>query len=78
MTQPIDEFVQQTIERLGRRPEATIPILQAIQEHYRYLPDDALSRVCDLTEITPARIAGVSSFFMQFRHQPVGEHMISV
>jgi len=78
MTQPIDEFVQQTIERLGRGPEATIPILQAIQEHYRYLPDDALRRVCDLTEITPARIAGVCSFFMQFRHQPVGEHMISV
>ena len=34
--------------------------------------------MCELTEITPAAIAGVSTFYTQFRHQPVGEHMISV
>ena len=27
-------------------PEAVIPILQAIQAHYRYLPQEALERVC--------------------------------
>ena len=52
-------FVDELIERLGGKPEAVIPILQAIQERYRYLPPAALERVCRRTEITPAAIAGV-------------------
>jgi NADH-quinone oxidoreductase subunit F len=71
-------FVDQTVERLGRGPEGVIPILQAIQEHYRFLPQEAMERVCLLTEITPATITGVSTFYMQFRHRPVGQHVISV
>jgi NADH-quinone oxidoreductase subunit F len=71
-------FVDQAVQRLGRRPDAVIPILQAIQSHYRYLPEPALERVCRLTEITPAQITGVSTFYKQFRHRPVGRHMISV
>jgi NADH-quinone oxidoreductase subunit F len=71
-------FVDETIERLGSRPEAVIPILQAIQGHYRYLPTEALERVCKLTAITPATISGVATFYSQFRRRPVGRHMISV
>jgi NADH-quinone oxidoreductase subunit F len=52
--------------------------LQAIQAQYRYLPREALQRVCDLTEITPAAITGVASFYTQFRHRPVGRHIIKV
>jgi len=71
-------FIEQTVETVGRGPEAVIPILQRIQDHYRYLPPDALRRVCDLTEITPASIAGVSTFYTQFRHTPVGRHIVHV
>ena len=71
-------FVDETIARLGRTGAATIPILQAIQNHYRYLPAEALERVCDLTEITPAQVAGVSSFYTRFRTTPVGRHLVSI
>ena len=71
-------FVDGLVERLGRGPEAAVPILQAIQEHYRYLPDEALRRVCALTEITPAQIAGTSSFYARFRRSPVGRHVVKV
>ena len=71
-------FVDQIVERLGGRPDAVIPILQAIQEHYRYVPREALRRVCESTEITPASVTGVSTFFTQFRHRPVGRHVISI
>ena len=37
-----------------------------------------MERVCRLTEITPATIEGVSTFYTQFRHRPVGKHIISV
>lgn len=71
-------FVDQLVERIGRGPDALIPILQALQEHYRYLPREALERVCQLTEITPSAIVGVSTFYGQFRHRPVGKHLISI
>jgi len=71
-------FVDRTVEQVGGGPEAVIPILQRLQEHYHYLPDEALRRVCALTKITPASITGVSSFYTQFRHQPVGRHVIQI
>jgi NADH:ubiquinone oxidoreductase subunit E len=71
-------FVDQAVSKVGRGKEAAIPLLQAIQDHYRYLPDDALRRVCELTEITPAEIAGTSSFYGQFRRSPVGRHIVRV
>jgi len=71
-------FVDQVVIREGRSQEAAIPILQAIQAHYRYLPDEALARVCEITEITPAQIAGTSSFYSRFRRSPVGEHIVRV
>jgi NADH:ubiquinone oxidoreductase subunit E len=71
-------FVDELVSQIGRGKEAAIPLLGAIQTHYRYLPDEALRRVCELTEITPAEIAGTSSFYGQFRRSPVGQHMVRV
>ena len=71
-------FVDHLVSQIGRTKESAIPLLQAIQTHYRYLPDDALRRLCELTEITPAEIAGTSSFYGQFRRSPVGEHIVRV
>ncbi|MBU0606938.1 MAG: NAD(P)H-dependent oxidoreductase subunit E, partial [Armatimonadetes bacterium] len=70
----VDEIVREH----GTRPEAAIPILQALQRHYNYLPEAALRRVCELTEITPEQIVGVSTFYPRFRHVPAGKHVISV
>ena len=72
------QFVDETIARLGRGPEAAIPILQALQDHYRYLPQEALRRVCEIAEITPAQITGIGTFYNQFRHRPMGRHLISI
>ena len=70
--------VDRAVEAIGRGAECVIPLLQAIQEEYRYLPEPALRRVCELTEITPAAVAGVSTFYSQFRHRPMGEHLVRV
>ncbi len=76
---PVDlAFVDEVVAREGTGVEAAISILQAIQEHYRYLPDEALQRVCEITEITPAQIAGTSTFYSRFRRGPVGKHIVRV
>ncbi|MBL7221154.1 MAG: NAD(P)H-dependent oxidoreductase subunit E [Phycisphaerae bacterium] len=79
MNQDVDlKFVDEAIDSIGRGPESVIALLQAIQTHYRYLPPEALEYLCDNTDITPARVTGVSTFYTQFRHKPVGKHMIGV
>jgi NADH-quinone oxidoreductase subunit F len=70
--------VDEIVAEIGRAPEAVIPILQAIQKRYRYLPREALRRVCEITDITPAQITGVATFYTQFRHRPIGRHLVSV
>ncbi len=70
----IDGIVQQ----LGGKRHDVIPVLQAIQEKYNFLPEEALRRACEISEITPAQIVGVASFYSQFRFTPAGQHMIKV
>ncbi len=70
----IDKIIQQE----GKERHHVIPILQAIQNKYNYLPEEALRRVCDYTHITPEQIVSVASFYSQFRLHEVGEHIVKV
>jgi NADH-quinone oxidoreductase subunit F len=71
-------FVDEVVARFGGTESQAIPILQALQAHYRYLPDEVLRRVCELTDIQPATLVGVSTFYAQFRHLPMGRHHVKV
>jgi NADH:ubiquinone oxidoreductase subunit F (NADH-binding)/NADH:ubiquinone oxidoreductase subunit E/NAD-dependent dihydropyrimidine dehydrogenase PreA subunit len=66
------------LQSAGTRRDAVLPVLQGIQVRYRYLPDEALRRVCGASAITPAQAAGVASFYGQFRLTPAGAHLIRV
>ncbi len=79
MTQKLNiNDIDTIVHSIGTGQENVISILQAIQNQYKYLPQDALKRVCEISDITPASITGVSTFYSQFRHTPVGEHSIHV
>jgi len=72
------ECVDHIVAQYGGEPSALVPILQALQKHYRYLPEPALRRVCEISNIAPAAIESVSTFFPQFRRKPAGKHTICV
>jgi len=74
----IIQVVDQIIADKGREAKSVIPVLQAIQNIFNYLPEEALKYVCEQTDITPEQIVGVASFYSQFRMQPVGEHIVKV
>lgn len=76
--QPDISEVDAIVREIGTGTHATIAILQAIQARYHYLPEPALRRLCAITDITPAAVAGVSTFYTQFRHTPAGRHRIKV
>ncbi len=73
-----NQYIDQLIQEKGTTKESLIPILQAIQKEYNYLPEEALRYLAEKSEITASEIIGVASFYSQFRLQPVGEHMIKV
>ena len=79
-TSPAEDlaFIDELVANHGPSHENAIVFLQAIQKHYRYLPDEAIRRLSELTGITPAQLAGTSSFYGQFRRTPAGKHMVRV
>jgi NADH-quinone oxidoreductase subunit F len=74
----IISVVDEVLAFTGREKEAVIQILQEVQKRLNYLPSEALKYICSVTEITPAQISGVSTFYSQFRHIPAGEHTIKI
>ncbi len=78
MAEPDLTHVDEVVERLGRSEDALIPLLQAIQARYRYLPEQALRRLCEIADITPAAVESVSTFYTQFRLRPAGRHTVRV
>jgi NADH-quinone oxidoreductase subunit F len=72
------DIINKIVAEKGTTVNAVIPILQAIQDKFNYLPEEAMQRVCEITDISPARIYGISTFYSQFRHKPVGKHIIKV
>jgi NADH:ubiquinone oxidoreductase subunit F (NADH-binding)/NADH:ubiquinone oxidoreductase subunit E len=72
------KIVEQIVEQIGGGSEKVLEILQALQKEFDYLPPQALERVCQISDITPASIEGVATFYSQFRHRPAGKHRIRV
>ena len=71
-------FVDSTVGQIGTGKDKVLEILQALQAHYGFLPREALQRLCQFSEITPALVAGVSSFYDRFRYSPAGRHTIRI
>ena len=75
------DFISPTdaiIRRIGTQRSNIIPILQAIQNEFGYLPYDAIEQVYEKTEIDRTQLISVSTFYAQFRHIPYGRHLIKV
>lgn len=70
--------VDAIVAEKGTSPHLAIPVLQAVQEHFRYIPLDAIERIAQTTEMTETQLYGVATFYTQFRLEPVGERIIKV
>jgi len=64
------------LDQNGKQPQRLIPILQAVQEEYRYLPEDVLTFVADGLNVPPARVYGVATFYSHFALEPKGKYII--
>jgi NADH:ubiquinone oxidoreductase subunit F (NADH-binding)/NADH:ubiquinone oxidoreductase subunit E/Pyruvate/2-oxoacid:ferredoxin oxidoreductase delta subunit len=70
--------IDRIIKEKGSDKKSLIPILQAIQNEYNYLPEEALKYLAENSSITSAEIISVASFYTQFRMKAAGEHIVKV
>lgn len=64
------------LDQHGRRPSRLIPILQAVQQEYRYLPQEVLTYVATSLHVPPARVFGVATFYTHFALEPKGKYLV--
>jgi NADH-quinone oxidoreductase subunit E len=78
MTTPHKKFdkVCGILDRYERKPSQLIPILQAVQEEYRYLTEEMMTFVATSLNLPPARVYGVATFYSHFALEPKGKHVI--
>jgi NADH-quinone oxidoreductase subunit E len=55
-----------------------VPILQAVQEEYRYLPEEVMTFVATALDISPAQVYGVATFYHHFALEPKGKYVIRI
>lgn len=70
------ERIEAIIQEYGATESALIPILQRVQEEYRYLPEEILTFVATALDLPPATVYGVATFYAQFSLEPKGKYLV--
>ena len=66
------------IEHYGRKSASLIPIMQDIQEEFRYLPGELLTYVASQIGISKAKAYSVATFYENFSFEAKGKYVIKV
>ena len=72
------QVIDRVIEELGAKPSSTIAILQAVQEEYRYLPQETIPYMARKIGVSEAQLYGVATFYENFSLEPKGKYVIKV
>ncbi len=64
--------------RFKGHADELIPILQAVQERFGYLPEIAMIEVSKFAKVPESSVFGVSTFYALFKTNPVGKHTVKV
>ncbi len=69
-------LLDNVLEEYKSTKGSLITILQKAQEIYGYLPTDVIYHIAKKTNLSPAKVMGVATFYTQFRLKPVGRYLI--
>ncbi|MDO4550634.1 MAG: NAD(P)H-dependent oxidoreductase subunit E [Planctomycetia bacterium] len=67
--------VNEILEKNNNDPGRLIPILQEVQEVYKYLPKDVISYVATSLDVPVAHVYGVATFYAHFSLEPKGKYV---
>jgi len=73
-----EEKLRQVIAEHKGQPGATMPVLQAAQEIFGYLPEEVQIMIAEGLDIPLSEVYGVATFYAQFTLNPKGKYQISI
>jgi NADH-quinone oxidoreductase subunit E len=74
----VESWLRIAAVRFPARREAVIPLLQAAQAEFGYLPREAMDGIARRLRMPPALVQGIATFYAQFRFRPPGKHMATI
>lgn len=77
-TKEQEAALREVVAKHKGQPGATMPVLQAAQEIFGYLPEEVQIIIAEGLDIPLSEVYGVASFYAQFSMNPKGEHQISI
>ena len=72
-----DKLTKQIAENEYPREEV-VNVMYALQQHYGYMSDEAVSEACELLNMTPLEIDELATFYDFIYREPVGKYVIHV
>ncbi|MEK7309947.1 MAG: NAD(P)H-dependent oxidoreductase subunit E [Planctomycetota bacterium] len=76
-SRPTDSQIKETIKDLPRNnASVVIPILQAVQEKFGYIPPESLGIISKHTNVSRNKIYGILTFYAQFSLIPKGRYLL--
>lgn len=72
------EIVDNIIKKYDGKKEAIIAILQDVQAHLRWLPNNVLSLISGKLKIPISSLYSIATFYKSFHLKPRGENIVTV
>jgi NADH-quinone oxidoreductase E subunit len=75
---PYRKRLDKILSRYPNKRAALLPVLNLAQEIRGHLSQEAMERVAEALELSPATVRGVATFYTMYNKRPVGRHLIQV
>jgi len=70
--------LERILAKYRNKPGSTIPILQALEASFGYLPEEAVNWIADMMGRPRSSFYGVATFYSQFHMKPRGRNVLTV
>ena len=77
-TVDIKDSLQPIFSRFKGDKQELIPVLQAAQQQFRYLPEEAMKEIARFLKVPESTVYGVVTFYSQFKLTPLGRKIVRI
>ncbi len=70
--------VDKILERFEYKKSNLIAILQEVQAHFKFLPENIMTYLGTKMGVSPATVFGVATFYSQFSLEPKGKYIVKI
>ncbi|CAB4591933.1 MAG: NADH-quinone oxidoreductase subunit NuoE [Actinobacteria bacterium] len=73
-----EAIMDSIVARYPRKRSAIMPLLHFVQSIYGYVTKDGIEKIAEKIEVEAAEVTAVSTFYTQYKSDPVGEYHVGV